>query len=97
MSQKPEFIERMKALLDEGKNELEKLESSASHLRHNSEEKYQTLLAEFHNKRQAAEKKLADIEAAGEDVWDEIRDEADKTWDAFKVGLDAFRNYSDHS
>ncbi|MEE9492024.1 MAG: hypothetical protein V3W04_01410 [Gammaproteobacteria bacterium] len=97
MSPKHEFIERMKTLLDEGKDELKDLESSARHLRSSSEDRYQRLLLDFHEKRLAAEKKLEDIEVAGEDVWDEIRDEAERTWSAFKTGLEAFRNYTDHS
>ena len=44
-----------------------------------------------------AENKLGEIEHAGEQTWLDLKDEVERAWVAFKLGLDALRDFSDHS
>jgi hypothetical protein len=41
--------------------------------------------------------KLEEIRHAGEEAWEDLRDDAERTWTAFKTALDALRDFSDHS
>ena len=97
MSKRDKFIARMKLQLEEGKAELHKLESKVGNAQAGVREKYWQTIEELREKRVAAETKLEEIEHAGEEVWEDLKDEAERTWTAFKAGVDAFRDFSDHS
>jgi hypothetical protein len=45
----------------------------------------------------AAETKLEEIGRAGEESWEDLKDEVERTWTAFKASIDAFRDFSNHS
>jgi DNA repair ATPase RecN len=87
----------MKLQLDEGKAELHKLEAKVGNARADVSEKYRRTIEELHEKRLAAETRLEEIRHVGEETWEDLKDEAERTWTAFKAGLDAFRDFSDHS
>ena len=97
MSKRDKFIARMKSQLEEGKAELHKLESKLENAQAGVRDKYRQIIEELHEKRLAAETKLEEIEHAGEEVWEDLREEAERTWTAFKAGMDVFRDFSDHS
>lgn len=97
MTGRDNFIARMKAQLEEGKAELHRLEARARDAQADIREKYHHTAEELHRKRLTAEAKLDTLRHAGEEAWEAHRDEVEKTWDAFKAGLDAFRDFSDHA
>ena len=97
MSKRDKFIARMKSQLDEGKAELHELEAKARNAQADVRDKYQHTIEELHEKRVAAEKKLEEIGRAGEDAWEDLKDEAERTWAVFKTSVNAFRDFSDHS
>ena len=97
MSKRDKFIARMKSQLDEGKAELHKLESKVGNAQAGVRAKYWQTIEELHEKRVAAETKLEEIESAGEEAWKDFKDEAERTWTAFKAGVDVFRDFLDHS
>ena len=97
MSKRDEFIARMKSQLDEGKAELHKLESKVENAQADVRDKYRQTIEELREKRVAAETKLEEIGRAGEEVWEELKDEAERTWAAFKAGVDVFRDFLNHS
>ena len=97
MSKRDVFIAKMKSQLDEWKAELHKLESKAADAEAGARDKYHEAIEELRGKRAVAEAKLAEIRHAGEDAWEEIEEEAEKTWKALVVSVDAFRDFSDHS
>jgi DNA repair ATPase RecN len=87
----------MKSQLDEGKAELHKLESKLGTVQADVRDKYRQRVEELRQKRVEAEKKLEEIERVGEEAWEDLKDEAERTWAAFKAGVDVFRDFSDHS
>jgi len=97
MPTRDKFIARMKAQLDAWGAELDKLESRAEHTREDLRDKYRQAIAELRDKQAAAEHKLGEIEHAGEQTWDDLKDDVERAWAAFKVSLDALRDFSDHS
>ena len=97
MSKRDQFIARMKSQLEEGKAELHKLESKVGNAQGGVREKFWQTIEELREKRVAAESKLEEIERAGEEVWEDLKDEAERTRTAFKAGLDVFRDFLDHS
>ena len=97
MSKRDKFIARMKSQLDESKAELHDLESKAGNVQADVRDKYQRIIEELHEKRVAVETKLEEIGRAGEDAWEGLKDETDRTWTAFKASINAFRDFSDHS
>ena len=97
MPTRDKFIARMKAQLDAWGAELDRLESRAEHTQADIRHKYRQTIAELRDKQAAAENKLGEIEHAGEQSWAELKDEVERAWAAFKVSLDALRDFSDHS
>jgi membrane protein involved in colicin uptake len=87
----------MKAQLDAWGAELHELESRAEHARADLKERYRRSIEELRDKQAAAENKLREIEHAGEETREDIKDEIERVWAAFKASLDAFRDFSDHS
>ena len=97
MSKRDKFVARMKSQLDEAKAELHELESKAGNAQADVRDKYRKTIGELREKRVAAETTLEEIRRAGEETWEDLKDEAERTWTAFKAGVDAFRDFSDHS
>ena len=97
MSKRDQFIAGMKSQLEEGKAELHKLESKVGNAQGGVRAKFWQTIEELREKRVAAETKLEEIELAGEEVWEDLKDEAERTRTAFKAGLDVFRDFLDHS
>lgn len=97
MSTRSKFIARIKSQLDEGKSELHQLEARARNAQADIQEKYHHAAEELHKKRLLTEMKLEEIGQSSEEAWHEFKDDAEKAWAAFKAGLDAFRDFSDHS
>lgn len=97
MPKRDKFIAQMKSQLDEGKAELQKLESKAGNARAEIREKSRQAIEELHEKRVVAEMKLKEFEHAGEEAWEDLKEEVERAWTAFKAGMDAFSDFSDHS
>jgi chromosome segregation ATPase len=97
MSKQHEFIARMKSQLDEWTAELRALESKAENAQAGARDKYRQASKELHAKRVEAETKLEEIRHAGEETWGDLKEEVERSWAAFKAGVDAFRDFSDHS
>ena len=74
MSKRDKFIARMKSQLEEAKAELHKLESKVGNAQASVREKYWQTIEELREKRVAAETKLEEIEHAGEEVWEDLKD-----------------------
>lgn len=97
MSKRDKFIARLKSQLDEWTAELRELEYKAEQAGANVGHKYRQAIDELREKRADAETKLEQVKHAGEETWEDIKDEAERAWTAFKAGVDAFRDFSDHS
>ena len=91
------YIARMKSQLDAWGAELHELESRAEHARAELRDKYRRTVEELRDTHAAAENKLRAIEHAGEESWEDLKDEVERAWAAFKVSLDALRDFSDRS
>jgi hypothetical protein len=97
MSARQKVIARMKAQLDAWSAELHDLEAKLDHVEAGTRDRYRRIIAELRQMREAAESRLEELKEAGEETWEEAREEAERTWTAFKAGVDAVRDFSDHS
>ena len=97
MTERDKFIARMKLQLEEGKAELQRLESKVGNAQASVREKYLQTIEELREKRVTAETKLEQIERSGEEIWEDFKDEAERTGTAFKASMEVFRDFLDHS
>jgi len=97
MPTRDRFIARMKAQLDDWSAELHSLEGKAGHLREDLRDSYRHAVQELHDRLTAVEARLGEIGHAGDDRWEHLRDEVERASKAFRAGLDAIREFSDHS
>ena len=97
MSNRTVFIARLKAQLDEWSAELHRLEARVGKAGMDAGDKYRHAIDELRERKAAAEAKLDELSDAGEDTWEDLKDEAERIWKAFRVSLDVLRDFSDHA
>ena len=97
MSKRDKFVARMKLQLDEVKEDLHKLESAIGNAQAGVRDKYRKSIEELREKRLVVETKLDEIEHSGEEAWEDLKDETERAWTAFKAGVEVLRKFSDHS
>jgi hypothetical protein len=87
MKTKDEYIESLASELKEWSAQIDlltaKAENASAHVKHTYIEELDTLRAKQH----AAAEKMKELEAAGSDVWETIKETADKVWDDLRTGL----------
>jgi hypothetical protein len=97
MDKREDYVAALKARLNAWSAEFHRLEARADVMGSEVGEKYRNSMAELHRQRLAVQRRLEQIEDAGEHAWHELRDEAERIWIAMKAGLDALRDFSDHA
>jgi chromosome segregation ATPase len=95
MSDRDQYIEKMKARLDEWNAELAKLEARARSAEADMRMQYDRQIEELRNRRDEAEKRFRELRAAGEESWERLRKGMETAWDemsrAFRDAADRFR------
>lgn len=75
-----EFIANMKGRLDDLDKGIEKLTQEGDKLEGESRKEYEARLHDLRKKRREAKRKLDETQAAGEERWQEVKDEAEHAW-----------------
>lgn len=93
MSNKDEYVATMKAQLDEWSAQISALEARAQEVRDDARAAFDEQLSALRVKRQEGETKLAEIQAAGETTWEQVKAEAENVRLAFMDAAHAFQSH----
>lgn len=74
------YIDKMAAQLKEWDAEIRKMEAKADAAKADLKTDYQQQISELRRKKQEAQKKLTQIQEAGEGAWDELKDGLEQSW-----------------
>lgn len=81
MTNKDEYIEKARAQLDQWNAEIEKLKAKANEAESDAKIRYQKQIEELRAQRDEAEKKMKEMQRAGDDAWQDMKAGFDKAWD----------------
>lgn len=87
MSDKELYRQKMQAYLDEWKAELEKLKARASRADAETRMKMKDDIAELEKRLEAGRAKLSELEKAGGEAWESVREGMDAAWKSLKTGF----------
>ena len=95
MSNRDEYIEKMKASLDEWNAELAELEARARSAEADMRLNFDRQIEELRRRRDEAEKQLRELRSAGEESWERMRQGMEAAWEemhrAFREAADRLR------
>lgn len=96
MSRKDEFVAKLKAQLDEWSAEIDELEVKAHLAKAEARDEYQEQLSMLKARRDEAKGKIAEIQGAAEDAWEELKKGGEDAWDTIRKALaEARKKFSD--
>ena len=87
MATRQEFYENFKNQLDELNSSAEKLERDLSSAAADVQQKGKEQLGKFQEAKKAAAKKLEEVQAAGSDTWENLKQGAENGMNAVKNAL----------
>jgi chromosome segregation ATPase len=90
MSTKDQYVEKRQAEIDKWNAEIENLEAKITEVDADAKAKleHEEHMAALRQKRDEAKAKLAEIQAAGDDTWEGLKDGLEHTWTAIKDGFE---------
>ncbi|MGY4879190.1 hypothetical protein ACLUEY_15065 [Vreelandella aquamarina] len=91
MSQRDEFVEDMKARLDEWNAEIDKLTAKAHQANDDAREKYKEDIERLKQRQAETEQRLEELQHASSEAWDTIREGMEDSWELMQK---AFRDAS---
>jgi len=95
MSDREQYVEKMKARIDQWNADLAKLEARSREAEADMRVKYDQQIQELREERERAEERLKELQRASEDSWKRLRDGMESAWDemakAFREASDRFR------
>jgi len=84
MTTRDAYVKRLKEQLDRWNQELSKLEAKAKQPLVGMKDAYDKQLKELRERRGAMQQHVAEIQKAGDQAWDNLREGADKSWKAME-------------
>lgn len=88
MSKRDMYVEKLKAQLDEWNVEIDKLEAKVREYETTVKLKYENEIRELREKRDEARTRLAEIQEASEDAWEDLIHGFERSWDIFKESVE---------
>jgi DNA repair exonuclease SbcCD ATPase subunit len=90
MSTKEQYVKKRQAEVDQWNAEIEGLEAKIKEATDDAEAKsiHEEQMKALHQHRDEARAKLAEIQAAHEDRWEELKDGLEHTWASMKDGFE---------
>lgn len=92
MSNRHEYIEKMKRQLDSLNAKMNDLDAKAIEAKDDVRAKYQEEVAKLKHQSQVAAKKLRELSESGDHAWDSMVAEMEKVVDAFKHSFSYFKS-----
>jgi len=91
MSLKDEYLEKLKAQLDEWSADIDVLEARAKQAEANARVKYDEQLTILKAKRDEAKAKVAEIHGSTGEAWQELKKSGEEAWEVLKKGFEEAR------
>jgi hypothetical protein len=88
MSKRDEFIAKLKTKLDEWNTDLDDLEKKAQNAGAEFKHKYEKQIVELRAKRDEATSKLQQVQNAGGEAWESIKDGMENAWTSLKKAFE---------
>lgn len=88
MSDRQRYVEKLKARLDEWNAEIDKLEAKARRSKADAGIQYDKLVGDLRSMKDDTSARLAEIQRAGEDSWEHLKEGAEKAWASFKNAVE---------
>jgi uncharacterized coiled-coil DUF342 family protein len=85
MNEKEAYIQKWHAKFDQLSEEIDKFMAKAEEAERQTE--FQRQVEELQAKRKEIEKIVADLRAAGEEEWTDLKSEIDSAWDSLEDAL----------
>jgi uncharacterized coiled-coil DUF342 family protein len=92
MATRDEYVEKMKAQLDEWNVEIGKLEEKLSAGSEATRERLAPHLEKARDARDAVIAKLAELKDAGESTWESLQADVEHVWKTFKQSVNYFKS-----
>jgi len=93
MSKRDEYVERLKAQLDQWNAEVTKWEAQAREAQASMRAEYDKQLAEFRERRDQALKTLHDVQSASVDMWADLARGSDEAWAKMREAFEKARSH----
>jgi len=87
MKSKEEYIESLAAELKEWSAQIDVLTAKAELSAGMAKLKYVQEVNALRTKQLLADQKIKELETAGSDAWEKVKETADKVWDDLRTGL----------
>lgn len=91
-SQKDLYVQKLHAKLDEWNAEIDKLKAKVDQAEAESRVEYRNQIKYLQQKRREAEKKMADLQNAGEGAWEDLKAGAQLAWEAMEEAVKSARS-----
>jgi len=95
VNEREAYVQKMKAKLDEWNADIDKLEAQTSKVQADAKLRYQKQLSELKSNRDAAAKKLRELQDASVDAWEAMRRGTEAAWadmaKAFREAAERFK------
>jgi len=87
MTARDVYVKKLKEQLDRWNADISKLEAKAKQPLAGMKEAYDRQLKELRERRNLLQQQMADIQKAGDQAWDQLREGSDKAWKAMEESL----------
>lgn len=87
MNNREEFIQKMKAQLDQWSIEIDALMARTGVAQAEAKLTYQAQLNVLKRQRQAAKLKLHELQSSSEDAWESVRESMDLSWESISKSI----------
>lgn len=87
MSMKETYEQKLQAQLDEWGAEIDKLKAKAAKAEADAQLEYYKQIEELRSMQEAANAKLAELKAAGDDAWEDLKAGIESAWDSLGTAL----------
>lgn len=88
MSDRHQYIEKIKAKLDEWNAEIDLLEAKARQMEAEKKIKYGQQINDLKARRQEMLKKIDEVKQSSSGAWEEVKTSLDQAWQSLKDGME---------
>lgn len=87
MSKRHEYLEKLKAQLEEWEYDIDRLEARLEDAQGDAKVKMDKAIKDLKAKQKDVQAKLKTVEEAAEDAWQDVKDGLELAWDSLKLGF----------
>ncbi len=92
-SSREEVIEKLKSQLDDIDAHMDTIEKRADELEGEARKEYEKRVNDLREQRRTAKKRIDDARSAGEERWQEIKDDTEHAWKALGNSINYFKSH----